>query len=451
MKNSKVEFKLDQTNLAKDERWTFKYGPIFEAGDYPDKKFSLSPEELLDAVNKFRPVPIDVEHKSTPFDGKLGTLEHVEVGSDGYSIFGTVKVPTWLANDVYEGNPMKVSCTWTRGADKRIEKLAIVNKPRISQAAMFAAFSKSGLDEDFEKVETSAESVEIFAEDKKDKTWDGQGTMQQMHDIACRAGAICDPSNSKKSKKAKFVSESESASIQSIHDVAVKGGAECRFMEEDSERPYYFNEDKETRGKKIMKNLDDILAKFKQEVEAGIGSGNAAPEDTSKFSDELAALKAELAALKEEKATPKAEEKTAEMSAKEQETETETSKLLAEIESLKKEKIAVTANTFAESVIADKKAVPANKAAIAALFTQLSLDDSKSEDKVTFSNDGKEVEGSRVEAFKALFASAKPHNLTVEELVDAALVETEFSADDKEAEAIEQARAFAAAQNKNKK
>ncbi|HEU4988448.1 MAG TPA: hypothetical protein VFT41_01540, partial [Gemmatimonadaceae bacterium] len=37
-------------------------GKIFEAGDYPDKAYAMTPEELWAAAEQFAPVPLDLEH-----------------------------------------------------------------------------------------------------------------------------------------------------------------------------------------------------------------------------------------------------------------------------------------------------------------------------------------------------------------------------------------------------
>lgn len=117
-------------------------GKVFEAGDYPDKAFSITPEELAEAAASFEPVPIKVEHLDTVFDGKVGRL--TKLMASGKDLFGVFEVPQWLS-DLFPGQPMKVSLAWSRGP-KRILEASLVTNPRIKDAAFRAAFAAQGLD-----------------------------------------------------------------------------------------------------------------------------------------------------------------------------------------------------------------------------------------------------------------------------------------------------------------
>lgn len=144
-------------------------GKLFEAGDYADKQYSMTPEELAAAVANFRPVPLDLEHTPTVLDGKLGELRAVALGEDGRSLVGTVALPRWL-DDVL-GGVTKVSCTWDR-ATKQLAKLALVRNPRVADAAIMAAFA------DFaSRRHSAADATDI----------------QAIHDLAVQQGAACDP------------------------------------------------------------------------------------------------------------------------------------------------------------------------------------------------------------------------------------------------------------------
>jgi hypothetical protein len=114
-------------------------GKIFTCGDFPDKGFSLNEQEARAAVDAFKPVFVDLEHTSTVLDSRLGTLESVAMHADGTSLVGTVALPRWL-DDLLDDGTRKVSATWDK-ATKQLRGLAIVNSPRIADAALFAAFS----------------------------------------------------------------------------------------------------------------------------------------------------------------------------------------------------------------------------------------------------------------------------------------------------------------------
>jgi hypothetical protein len=172
-------------------------GKIFEAGNYPDKNFEMTPDELRRAAAAFQPVPLDLEHTPTVLDGKLGTLEAVRVSADGRTLFGTVRLPRWL-DDLLKDGERKVSCTWT-AATKRLQKLALVMNPRVSDAALMTCFAQ------------------------RHDTVHGQSLLQQLHDQTARTGAICLPPPG----AADFHSQHERNGIQAVHDVTVAHGAMC--------------------------------------------------------------------------------------------------------------------------------------------------------------------------------------------------------------------------------
>lgn len=140
-------------------------GKIFEIGNFPDKDFSLSLEEAQQAIKSFAVAPLDYEHVPGPLDGKLGELTGVWLGDDNKSIFGKAQMPTWL-HKALDSASIKVSATWDR-ATKQIKALAIVNNPRISDAALVAAFAGS----------------RHSSKDQKD--------LQDMHDLSVSLGAMC--------------------------------------------------------------------------------------------------------------------------------------------------------------------------------------------------------------------------------------------------------------------
>lgn len=152
---------------AEDEEFVTREGKIFEAGDYPDKDFSLTGEELAEAVAEFQPVNVDYEHVAGPLDGKLGQLTEVWAGDDGSTLFGRVKLPKWL-DSALGTSQRKVSTTWDRNT-KRLKSLALVVNPRVSDAALMAAFAgKRHSDKDL-------------------------GDFQSIHDLMVTHGAQCSP------------------------------------------------------------------------------------------------------------------------------------------------------------------------------------------------------------------------------------------------------------------
>lgn len=114
-------------------------GKIFEAGNYPDKNYSMTAEELAAAATAFTGAKVDYSHVPGPLDGKLGEVTALEVAENGTDLIGTVKMPKWL-DTALGATARKVSCTWNK-ATKTLEKLALVNNPRIPDAVLVSAFA----------------------------------------------------------------------------------------------------------------------------------------------------------------------------------------------------------------------------------------------------------------------------------------------------------------------
>jgi hypothetical protein len=121
------------TLLESDATSVVREGKIFVAGDYPERGFTLSDAELLEAAGGFVPIPIKLQHVDTPLDGKLGALESLRVV--GSTLFGRARLPLWLDRLVPE---KRVSCGWDR-ATKRLTELSLVTEPRIADAVLYAA------------------------------------------------------------------------------------------------------------------------------------------------------------------------------------------------------------------------------------------------------------------------------------------------------------------------
>jgi hypothetical protein len=113
-------------------------GKVFEIGDYEDRGFSISPEEMDQAITEFKPVANDLEHSRLRdvLGNSLGELRRLwRVGQD---VFGEVVVPKWLAD--LTGNVLKVSLAFNR--ERRVVGNALTLSPRIGDAEVVAAFSR---------------------------------------------------------------------------------------------------------------------------------------------------------------------------------------------------------------------------------------------------------------------------------------------------------------------
>ena len=480
-----VEFALDNdaTTNTKDGEYVLRTGKIFEAGDYPDKNFQLTPEEMMEAIDDFQPVDLDLEHMPTIMDGKLGKLEAVALGDDGWSMVGTVRLPKWLDENVLKDTERKVSATWDRST-KKLTKLALVLNPRVSDAALMAAFAANEvaggtkLEETVRTVMTSW--FEKNAADFAHKTYDGLSVLQSIHDRAAGAGAICtEPKKEEKkvtysehevleilsNEISEFVSGNESKLIQQIHDSAVRGGARCSSVGDNS-YPYFNkagekSDNKEETDTMSIKAIKDFFMGLPDDFDP------SQVKNTAKEATDAAAL----AAAKEKEAKESAaaaaalavapapqkpaavvavdvvENKATEPSAREKELE-------AELAKLRENEVKREAETFADAEIKAERAYPAEREVLISLFSQAAKDDIAIKTEVAFKNGDKDETGSRVDALKALYSVRKPHNLTKEELVSmgAGVLQTKTGDDtDYIAEAEKQAREYAARKNKGSK
>lgn len=473
-----AEFELEASKDTNDGEYILRTGKIFEAGQYKDKKFEISPEELCEAIADFQPVDVDLEHMPTILDGKLGRLEAVALGADGWSLIGTVRLPKWLDSQLAD-TQRKVSATWDR-VTKKLTKLALVRNPRVKDAALMAAFmanecSTEMKDVDIEKITAFMQKyIEDNAGEFAAQTWDGRSVIQNIHDMASRAGAVCHESEASynEAKEAGFVSEKESKTIQQIHDASMKAGAKCSFIKERSgDSPSYYNLEeinkmKFAEIKKFFSGLPDDL-ELPENLETNSDDKKAAElsakEEALKVAEakleaEKAAFEAqvkssaeEAAKTKEEVAEPAAEEEkvveNSETSPSERELQLE-----AELAELRKKDVQRDAEKFADSEIKKERAFPAERETLIALFMQAATDDNSAEAKISFKSEDKTVEGSRVDALKALYAVRKPHNLTIEEVNELGganvLLATYNEDEDYEKQAEEQAKEFAAKRNK---
>jgi hypothetical protein len=170
-------------DLTETDDFVIVRGKIFHAGDFPDKQFAISPDELASVVQGFKPVPVDYSHVEGPLDGKLGELRSVSLADNGTDLMGEVAIPKWLDKALGD-TARKVSCTWNR-ATKQLEKLALVNNPRITDAVLYGFF----MADQEEKIKEDAEFV-----GKRNSAAD-HSTIQKIHDHTASLGAKCSGEN----------------------------------------------------------------------------------------------------------------------------------------------------------------------------------------------------------------------------------------------------------------
>ena len=329
-------------------------GRFFRAGDYPDKDFSLTPDELYAAIAAFyEPVPVDLEHRPLVFgqadlSGAFGRIDTIW-SDDGEWMMAEARKPRWLHQVMPE---TRISATFSRET-KEVIGAAWTATPRVTDAQLVAAFARARHD-----------------------TPSGQMAMQRVHDASVAGGAVCAPpeGGGSGSGQAKMASRHEAKAIQQVHDVAVEHGASC---EANGRSPgamagYFSDPPAPTRGKaaKVGRRRMNVLDWIK---------GKAEEEGVSLDDKELTAAfnapsKAELeaAAKKHEEALQALHEQhQREMDAIRKQQEATAATFAAQAT----ERRELEAAQFAERQVAAKKVPPAARAALAALAARVSHGD----------------------------------------------------------------------------
>lgn len=393
---SEMSRTADFAVVSADGETVTRAGKLWEAGDYPDKDFDMTPEENWAAVEAFSgPISLDLEHVPTILSGKLGDLTQIALSNDGMDIDGTLEIPAWL-DKVVGPEPIKVSCTWDRDS-KTISGLALVVKPRVSDAAVMSAF---------------AEFADSQFAGKRHDTPSGQSLLQMMHDDAARAGAKCSRSNT-----ADMHSGHELEGIQAIHDVTVKHGAMCRSlsMAGPNQTTGYYPGFSQGSRPETSGNPGGVKMTLLERVKQALGS--AANTEVADESTGGAAAGGDA----NTGAAAGTETKTADMSggAAANANDPRVQALEEQVARLQRESIEKDAANFAADLVRQGKALPAEAASIAALFCQAATDDSKHASKVTF---GQGQEGTRIDALKAAMALRPVNKLQADALQTAGVL-----------------------------
>lgn len=341
--------------------YVVRTGKLFEVGNYEDKGFEFTADDLARAVETFHPCGLNMEHVPTLLDGKLGHVERIFPGEDGKSLMGQVRLPKWL-DTVLEDTGRKVSTEWDR-ATKSLKGLALVREPRVTDAALMAAFSAD------------------FA-GKRHDTPSGQSALQMLHNMAASSGAVC---------KANMSSRHESSAIQDVHDMTVQHGASCENMSGGGGYPMFSDAlslmsqthlpspptatsatpgaptaptTPKPRRSGRMNLREFLLGKAKEE---GVELDAAELDAAFSTSAEVETLKTESAKREAEAATLRAE--------------IETQKV--EFARMRAERQHAEAVTFAQNAVASHRVIPAASDALTALAERITASDAS----VTFSDD----------------------------------------------------------------
>lgn len=129
-----AEFDLGSSQTRGE--YVVRSGLIFRAGDYPDKKFTVTPEDLKRIAAEFSAVDVNTSHLEDPvLAGVIGRLEAVWLSSDGTELHGQIALKTAF-EALVQKSQHRVSLEFDRET-KRITGIAIVKNPRVADAVVF--------------------------------------------------------------------------------------------------------------------------------------------------------------------------------------------------------------------------------------------------------------------------------------------------------------------------
>lgn len=114
---------------------------LFKAGDYPDKQFSMSPEEIANAAAGWKSIGGNIQH--TDFlRGSAAFIDDVWTEDDNNVLRGEVRIPLAL-DELLTKNEKKISLEWKR-ADKLADGFALCTNPRIEDAVLMSLDTTTG-------------------------------------------------------------------------------------------------------------------------------------------------------------------------------------------------------------------------------------------------------------------------------------------------------------------
>jgi len=380
-----VTFAMDTSGRYRDgDWWVYPNSLLFEAGVYEDKDFSLTPEEMWLAVDRFEPVFGNIEH--TKFlKGKACHVRDIRFDdADSTILRGSVAVPHKL-DDLLEDHERRLSCEWNKST-KMLTGIGLVVDPRVPEAALMSIEPE----------------VEVTFAAVRHSTPHGQAAVQRIHNVAAEAGAVCAKGN------ANMASRHEATAVQAAHDLMVEHGATCASLSPGNAFPAFgaglasttptaaaLAATSPTKEAKHMTPVETFMAWLQ---------GNPSPS-TAETPAQAAPVVQSLAPVASMSAAD------AEFKAMKQRADA------AEAESrrLRQERIAEKAVAFADKQLTEERAFPTEREAIIAAYEGAAIDDVNF-GVVTF-GDGQTT--TRTARLEAAYASRPAHQLTVESLTPA--------------------------------
>jgi hypothetical protein len=366
---------------------------LFKAGDYPDKNYSMSPEDIWAAIDGFTPVFGNIQH-SEFLKGRACEVQSIRFDeNDSRLMRGTVAVPLGL-DDLLDDKERQVSCEWNR-ATKGLSGVSLVVNPRVPGASLISTFSEmaetdAGLDDRFlaafthRKKHDHTSSVHQLVHDTISMGYPGVCSGGPMRPPGAGPGDMDAPAMM--ALEAMFADHPEQLkALKEIHKTTTMNGAVCGS------------------GKVKMSEKPITSRSVSMSTDADIEITDAEVTDFVTNSPEYQALLAR---------AEKAEKVAAEREAK----------FAADAEAARVAGVETAAFAFADAEIAAGRSTTFERTDLVLFYLDAADTDHKLNDVVTFSDaKGEKATGTRVEKLKAREAKRSSHGLFIPALGDGEL------------------------------
>lgn len=371
-------------------------GRIFREGDYGEKgKYTAAD---IDAMAGKGALPINIEHRKSLFDGKLGSLEEWWADTDEQGtrcLFGRWREPEPLAlllGDTTRGASIEID-----KATKKPVALALTYNPHITDAALFHAVEeaceKFSRGEEIELLDFAAESI---AEAAAIPDEDFGDSPRRLYPVRTQAEL-------RQAWQELVYAEDPTTVKAKLQEIATRKGLDWAKAQRSytSQTPGMSLPAEDRTSYWDFSQAQDTMKIFIQQENGALVP--ATPEQIVTFT----AGKVQIEAVPTLEA-PEPTEREKELTARVEQMEADKrAAFSASIQS--------SAEAQADKLIDDKRILPADRAAYVAAFAVAARYDAQRADLAFFSADSEDAKFSLGEHIAAVFAKLPPHTLTEEE------------------------------------
>lgn len=164
--------------LLQEVEWIDREAKLFEAGDYPDKKVSITESQLTQMTENFDlPIPVLIEHAESPL--QIGFV--TEIRQDGRELFGRIAFTKEADALMIQSGASGISVGLERDLS-RLREVSLVRYPRVESARVFhlvPVFSGEFVDFNYAAAaESKQREVALKRADEQAGKWIDEGRFQ---------------------------------------------------------------------------------------------------------------------------------------------------------------------------------------------------------------------------------------------------------------------------------